>query len=124
MRGEFYTERDIEDMIRKGQTSLQLGEQDRITDLARERAEKDGLQLLGPHESSSQVARQAASVRYAQQPEPQTSKLKPPAKPVSQGHGDLHQRIKGSVMAKLGDSVDPKLLDVVIRRVLDQLGLA
>ena len=123
MAGEFYTERDIEDLIRGGQSSLQLQEGDRLTDLARERARKGGLRLLGPHEASSQVARQAASVRYAQE-----SKSKPKSRKTGSNKrpatGDLHQRIKSSVKAKLGGSVDEQMLDRIISRVLDQMGLS
>lgn len=119
MRGEFYTELDIADLIKQGRNSLQLNEGDRLTDLARDLANKEGLKLLGPHESSSQVARQAASVRYAQ--ESNSNQSSSPNN--SSNSGKLHQRIKGAVITKLGGSVDPVLLDRVIRRVLDQMGL-
>jgi hypothetical protein len=123
MNGTFYTERDIEDLLRAGHTSLQLRQGDRMTDLARERARKGGLELRGPHESSSQVARQAASVRYAQE----TASDEPAASPnpgSSKPQNELHQRIKKSVIAKLGQSAEPELLDRIISRVLDQMGLS
>lgn len=122
MHGEFYTERDIEDLIRAGHSSLQLNQGDRLTDLARERARKGGLQLLGPHEASSQVARQAAAVRYAQESAPTKSALVT-SKATQQQSGQLHQRIKKAVIAKLGNSADPDLLDRIISRVLDQMGM-
>ena len=122
MAGEFYTERDIEDLVRSGKTSLNLRPGDRLTDLARERARARGLRLEGTHEASSQVARQAAAVRYAQESSTRSpqSKARPQGQPAS---GNLHQRIKRSVMAKVGDSVDEQLLDGIISRVLDQMGL-
>lgn len=123
MPGEFYTERDIEDLIRSGHTSLQLKEGDRLTDLARERARQGGLRLAGPHESSSQVARQASAVRYAQESKAK-SKSKRAAPAADVAGTDLHQRIKSSVRAKVGASVDEQLLDRIISRVLDQMGLS
>lgn len=116
MRGEFYTERDIVDLARKGVRSLDLKDEDRITDVARERAIKEGMRISRPPSEA------------AKRPEYQAPALKSrmgagaPPSPRSQGN-DLEAKIRSTVMSKLGSAVDPKLVDDVIRRVLDQLGL-
>jgi hypothetical protein len=35
---------------------------------------------------------------------------------------DLHVRIRSAVQARMGTSVDPELLDVIIKRVLTSTG--
>ncbi len=46
MAKEFYTERDIEDMVKRGVTSLQLNDNVVLTELAFEKAQRLGMQLL------------------------------------------------------------------------------
>ncbi len=46
MAKEFYTERDIEDMWKRGVMSLQMDENVVLTELAYEKAQKLGMQLL------------------------------------------------------------------------------
>lgn len=119
MRGEFYTERDIVDLVRQGHRQLRLQAGDRMTDLARERARKEGVQLIGQSEVPEQAAREAAAVRYAQvQAEGSSHSAS------GSDTGEIHQRVRKAVIGKLGGSVDEALLDRVIGRVLDQLGLS
>jgi hypothetical protein len=119
MRGEFYTERDIVDLVRQGTRQLKLHEGDRMTDLARERARKEGVQLLGAAEIPEQAAREAAAVRYAQD---RGTGEKPADGRAADG--EIHQRVRKAVIGHLGGSVDGAMLDRVIGRVLDQLGLS
>jgi len=46
MPKEFITERDIEDMFKAGRTSLQLSDNLVLTELAYEKAQKLGMQLI------------------------------------------------------------------------------
>ena len=46
MAKEFYTERDIEDMVKRGCMSLQVTENVVLTELAYEKAQRLGMQLL------------------------------------------------------------------------------
>src|SRR5574338_974844 len=46
MPKEFYTERDIEDMVRRGVLSLELNENVVLTDLAYEKANRLGMKLV------------------------------------------------------------------------------
>lgn len=118
MRGEFYTERDIVDLVRSGARRLRLNEGDRMTDLARDRAAKEGLEIVGPYEIPEQAARRAASTRYAAQGQGEAPL---PRSQAPGGDSDIHQRVRKAVVSKLGDQVDTPLLDDIIRRVLRQV---
>ncbi len=91
----FYTEHDVMDMANRGVTTLEVGDDVVLTDLARDLALKRGLQL---------VKRGAAG-----------------AQPVAQGadaQAELVRRVKAAVIARLGGQVDMQLLDTVIARVI------
>jgi hypothetical protein len=118
MPKEFFTERDIEDMARRGVTSLQIGEDVVLTDLAYEKAQRLGMQLVRERPAEPP----AAPVRpYLSQPR----KAEPAAVPASPAaaDADLPARIRQAVTARLGAQVDPILLDAIIQRVLKSTGL-
>ncbi len=110
----FYTERDIEDLFRQGVTALEVDEDVVLTDLARERARSLGMELVQPHDKPP-----AAPERpyIAKLPSP-SAVVKPAAPPPQR---DLRARVRKAVMARLGNSVDPKLLDAIIDRVLQNI---
>ncbi len=128
----FYTERDIEDLARQGVTSLTVTDDVVVTDLAREKARRLGLQLIGERDSRpasaparpylSDVASPAASA-----PAPPAAAGPAPAKPqtapspASSG-AELETRIFSAVKAKLGSQVDDALLRTIVQRVLRSLG--
>ena len=127
----FYTERDIDDLLRQGVKSLIVDDDVVLTDLAYEKARKLGLELLRADDQPP-----AAPVRpyIAKLPSPSASSTKatvnasvsaPALPPTPGGHAasadDLHQRVYKAALARLGDSVDPKLLDVIIQRVLKSI---
>ena len=89
----FYTERDIADMAGRGVTSLEINDNVVLTDLAREEAHKRGLRLV------------RASTTPAEDPE----------------QAELIHRVKAAVIARLGEQVDAKLLDVVVTKVIQGL---
>src|SRR5512138_2986052 len=120
MPKEFYTEKDIEDLVKRGVLSLEVNEDIVLTDLAYERANRLGMNLIRgkadnppaapvrPYLSEKPVTRSAAATVIAA----------PPAQPASSAAtGDLTGRIRSAVIAKLGDQVDPALLDSIIARV-------
>lgn len=126
----FYTEKDIEDMVRNGQMTLEVNDNVALTDLAYEKARRLGLRLV----SKIAEAPPAAPVRpyLAQKPEvqpvstlaqtaPQAAGQVVPA--VGTSRAELSQRIRSAVLARLGSQVDAELLDVIIRRVLDSTGV-
>ena len=136
MPKEFYTEKDIEDLVRRGIKSLQLSENVVLTELAYEKANRLGVQLV----SDSADNPPAAPVRpYLSQV--QTHHAKPtigPATPVieaqpqttlaptrsqAEKESDVEKRIRSAVIARLGNQVDGQLLDNIIHRVVKSVGL-
>ena len=116
MPKEFYTERDIEDMFKRGILSLQVNEDVVLTELAFEKANRLGMKLLREHP----VEPPAAPMR------PYISELRKtvsaPTSSASDMEVDLSSRIRLAVTARLGAEVDPALLDVIIQRVLKNTG--
>ena len=116
MPKEFYTERDIEDMFKRGILSLQVTDAVVLTELAYEKAARLGMQLLRekPLEPPSAPVRPYLSEMSKPATVPAASVQKPDA--------DLTARIRTAVNARLGTQVDPVLLDVIIERVLKSTG--
>lgn len=92
MPRQHFTARDVIDLHAQGVAVLELGPEDRLTDLARERAADLGMTV---------VRREAEA---------------------GAGGSELHQKVRHAVIARLGDTVDGDLLDRVILRVLHTLG--
>ena len=129
MPKEFYTEKDIEDLFQRGTRSLQVTENVVLTELAYEKANRLGLQLISdradnppaapvrPYLSQTQTASArpaAATVAPAAVPPPQ---------PVPANTAEIEKRIRSAVIARLGNQVDGKLLDTIISRVVKGVGL-
>jgi hypothetical protein len=112
----FYTERDIEDLARRGVLSVVVNQDVVLTELAREKAERLGVQLVREHDTPP-----SAPVRpYIATPSPATAAgAKKPAPPAK---ADLHQKVRAAVVARLGEEVDHALLDTIIKRVLESVG--
>ena len=118
MPKQFFTERDIEDMAARGQYSLTVGDDVVLTELAFEKAERLGVKLVQPHQTPP-----AAPIRpYLSDPvKPQGSKA--PCCPPNAKNSDLRERIRSAVKEKLGDQIDPNLLETIITRVLNNIGI-
>ena len=150
MPKEFYTEKDIEDLFRRGIKSLQITENVVLTELAYEKAKRLNFQLITDGADNPP----AAPVRpYLSEPSVrQTAHAKPTVVPIasatsqpahastalpdgslsSQSPGfsagarsgdDVEKRIRSAVIARLGNQVDAKLLDNIIHRVVKGIGL-
>ena len=74
MPKEFYTERDIEDMFKRGTTALELSDDVVLTELAYEKAKRLGVQAHRPARYASRCAGQAV---YRQ-----TRRAASPARPL------------------------------------------
>jgi hypothetical protein len=123
MPKEFYTEKDIEDLVKRGVLSLDVNDDCVLTDLAYEKANRLGVRLIRsqadnppaapvrPYISEKLNARASASAAGEA-----TSAA--PAVP-----SDLSGRIRSAVLARLGTQVDPVMLDSIIERVLKSTGL-
>jgi len=116
MTKTFYTDIDIEELARRGASSLVIDDDTVLTDLAHEKAYRLGIELISSHGNPP-----CAPVR------PYISKITRP-EAVSTLIGpknilDIHQRMHDAVIARLGNQVDAALVDKIIQRVLDRIAL-
>jgi len=116
MPKEFYTERDIEDMVKRGILSLDVNENVVLTELAYEKANRLGMQLNRAAPDNPPAAPVRPYISQVQKPKEATIA---PASPEA----DLPARIRQAVIAKMGSQVDPALLDSIIQRVLKSSGV-
>ena len=107
----FYTERDIDEMQRRGVTSIDVTDSVVLTDLALERAMKYEMKINRRQASSAPTAKLSQSVNLA------ISSVH--TIPERSSDSDLKQKIRSMVLARLDGQVDAALLDSVISRVLD-----
>jgi hypothetical protein len=107
----FYTERDIDEMQKRGVTAIDVTDNVVLTDLALERAMKYEMKINRPATSAAPTAKLSQSVNLAVSSVHTT--------PERSSDSDLKQKIKALVLAKLDGQVDAALLDSVITRVLD-----
>jgi hypothetical protein len=129
MPREFYTEKDIEDLFNRGTRSLQVTENVVLTELAYEKANRLGLQLISDRADNPPAAPvrpylsqvQAAPARAVVAPAAQGTSPSP--LPVPAKTDEIEKRIRSAVIARLGDQVDGKLLDTIISRVVKGVGL-
>lgn len=116
----FYTERDIEDLSKRGVISLVEDDDVVLTDLARDKAMRLGIEIVHEIDQPSSAPERPYITRLtspsAEDPGQETFKSGGSA-------GDaLYEQVRSEVVARLGDSVDPKLLETIIRRVLQNVG--
>jgi hypothetical protein len=110
MPKEFYSERDIEDLVNRGVTSLVITDDIVLTDLAWEKAIKLGLELIQEDD-----AQPSAPVRpyISKKNINQTGSSTPSCQ-----QNEIKKKVSEAVIARLGKDVDPKLLENVIDRIL------
>jgi hypothetical protein len=116
MTKTFYTDRDIQDLYQRGVTSLVVSDDIVVTDLAREKAMKLGFELVREHDQP-----QDAPIRpYITKRTSPSAMAAEPSRLTRKGGSkqDLQERVQKAVIARLGDSVDPKLLGTIVSRVL------
>jgi diaminopimelate decarboxylase len=102
MAKTIYTERDVQDLARRGIKEIAMTDEVYLTDVARERAEKLGIALR---------VSTAPSATFA-----------PTTIVAPQGDAEqLVNQVKADVIAKLGSGVDAALIDRIVRRVIGQL---
>ncbi len=121
MPKQFFTEHDIEDMVKSGVMTLEMTDDVVLTDLAYEKATRLGLHLVRP----GSVTPPSAPVRpYVSQKAAESTPAMPSySAPTPTPEGDLAGRIRQAVIAKMGSSIDPALLDAIITRVLRSTGV-
>ena len=116
----FYTERDIEDLARQGVAALEIDDDVVLTDLARDRAMRLGVELIREHDKPPAAPERPYIASQAPSASSKASASAVSSAPES-SVDHLHQRVRTAVVARLGDSVDPKLLDTIITRVLQNI---
>jgi hypothetical protein len=124
----FYTEKDIEDLFNRGTRSLQVTDDVVLTELAYEKAKRLGFQLITDRADNPPAApvRPYLSNGPAIHSQPKASPVSAAISQPAQSQTKVlpvEQRIRSAVIAKLGDQVDPKLLDTIIHRVVKGIGL-
>jgi hypothetical protein len=125
----FYTEKDIEDLYRSGTTSLVVNDDVVVTDLGREKAMKLGFELVREHDQPpSAPVRPYITKDTSPTAAPPASHISTPqitpkaAAPAQIVKPSMEKRVQDAVKSRLGDGVDPKLLETIIRRVLKNVG--
>jgi len=128
----FYTERDIEDLAKRGVISLVEDDDVVLTDMARDKARRLGVEIV--HEfDQPPSAPERPYIAKETSPSASGSGAGKPAKVSSSvianpaggrsGSDELFENVRAEVVARLGDAVDPQLLDTIIRRVLQNVGV-
>ncbi len=126
MGKEFYTERDIEDLFRRGVTMLETNDNVVLTQLAYERANRLGMKLVRdkPDNPPGAPVRPYISQKQSRAATPSVAVPSAAASPAAPAGGEtLQQRIRNTVIARLGTQIDSNLLDVIIKRVLASTGV-
>ncbi len=126
MPKEFYTEKDIEDLVKRGVMSLNVTDDIVLTELAYEKANRLGMKLVRSQADNPPAApvRPYLSEKVAGRAAPAAAAFVAPSAAVApSAQGDLRGRIRSAVIAKLGTQVDAALLDTIIERVLNSTGM-
>lgn len=127
----FYTERDIEDLAKRGVISLVEDDDIVLTDLARDKAMRLGVEIVHEFDQPPSAPERPYITKLTSPSATSPGKTDAPqvsssviAKPAVSGSGsdELFESVRAEVVSRLGDAVDPQLLDTIIRRVLQNVG--
>lgn len=118
MAKEFYTERDIEDMVQHGERSLVVNDDVVLTDLAYEKAKRLGVKLLQPNDTPPAAPIRPYINKTAPKPKPSAPQLQTSSKIEA-----IRVNVKSAVRSRMGSQVSDDLLDRIIDRVAAELGL-
>jgi hypothetical protein len=118
MAKTFFTERDIEDMARRGERTLIVNDDVVLTDLAYETAHKLNVELVQQHDTPP-----GAPIRPYFDKTVEAFSAAPAAMPSSARVEAIKQRVKSAVKERLGSQVEDAVLDRIIERVVTDLGL-
>lgn len=126
----FYTERDIEDLAKRGVISLLEDDDVVLTDIARDKAMRLGIEIVHKYDQPPSAPQRpyitamvspSATKPGSGASAPSSISQTPPPK-LSSSSDDLYESVRSEVVARMGDAVDPQLLDTIIRRVLQSVG--
>jgi hypothetical protein len=122
MAKTFYTERDIEELARQGIRSLAVNDNVVLTELAVEKASRLGVNLVREHDTPPSAPIRPYIAAGTTQGSARAGTSPSSGKAGEQSKEELRQKVHAAVVARLGNEVDPALLDTIIRRVLDNIG--
>jgi len=114
----FYTERDIEDLARRGVTSVTITEDIVLTELAWEKAERLGVTLIREYDTPPSAPVRPYIANSTRAGGNAAHKLG-----TSPDKADLREKVRQAVIARLGNEIDRTLLETIINRVLDNVGV-
>jgi hypothetical protein len=128
MARKFYTEHDIEDMVKSGVTSLEINDCVTLTEYAYEKARRLGLTLIQVDAKNPSapirpyLSRQQGSAVSAVDAKPcDCNDICQNPKPAMSA--EVKERIRSAVLNRLGGQVDADMLDRIIDRVLSSTGV-
>lgn len=110
MARTFYTERDIEDMAKRGVTEIQVDDSVYITDVAREKMDRLGIKRKGTNGGApSPSGLKSSDTGMGQTPL------------TAQEKQQVVEQVKSGVIARLGAGVDTAVVEQIVKRVVDKL---
>ncbi len=116
----FYTERDIEDLAKRGVTEIEVNDSVYITDVARELMDRLGIKrrvTRGAAATSSVLASPDVANLHKSAPPSAT-----PSTSLTPGEREqVIEKVKSGVIARLGPGVDAAVVDQVVKRVVSAL---
>lgn len=118
MSRTFYTERDIQDMAKRGVTEIEVNDSVYITDIAREMMDKLGIKrkVTGSASATSSVLK---SPDVANLHNPASASGNAPLTD-SEKH-EVIEKVKSGVIARLGPGVDSAVVEQIVKRVVEKL---
>jgi hypothetical protein len=118
MARTFYTERDIEDLAKRGVTEIQVDDSVYITDVAREMMDRLGIKRKVTNTSaagSSVLASPDVATLHTPAPAASAPSLTDAEKQ------QVIDQVKSGVIARLGAGVDTAVVDQIVKRVVGAL---
>lgn len=117
MARTFYTERDIQDLAKRGVMEIEMNDSVYITDLAREMMDKLGIKrkMSGSSAAASSVLASPDVANLHTAAPASSTALAPDEKQM------VIEQVKSGVIARLGPGVDANVVDQIVRRVVSQL---
>jgi hypothetical protein len=115
MARTIYTERDIEDMAKRGVTEIEVNDSVYITDVALELMDKLGIKRKLSGSASPRPTPFAAASTRSSAPSSGGSTL------TDAERQQVIDKVKSGVLARLGAGVDSAVVDKIVRKIVAQL---
>jgi hypothetical protein len=115
----FYTERDIIDLFQHGEHKLVVGDNVVLTELAYEKAKQLGVELL----QFTDIPPAAPMRPYISKSPSSFAVNNVGTTPHNTRLEEIKVRVREAVKIRLGNSIDPALLDEIIERIAADIGL-